>query len=217
MVRFLTRLLIGLFFLAAFIGATAFYYGKTKFEAPGPLAEQGAAETTVLLPKGMSVKSIAKELEESGVIRDARFFEIAIRLQRADGKLRAGEYAIPSAASMADISRILQIGKSILHKITIAEGLTSSQIVNLVEDDKVLLGDVIETPEEGTLLPETYLFLRSTTRHQILVEMREAQQAVFDDHWDDRADELPFDTVEDAIILASIVEKETAIAAERRA
>ncbi|TNE41104.1 MAG: endolytic transglycosylase MltG [Alphaproteobacteria bacterium] len=213
--RVLKRVLVALVIVGAIVGAGTFYYGKLKFEAPGPVAEDGGSETVVLLPSGMSVKAIARKLEEAGVVRDARFFEIAVRIQRADGRMKAGEYAFPSGASMADVSRILQMGKSIQHKLTVAEGLTTAQILKLVAEDEVLVGEITEQPAEGTLLPETYLFVRSTTRDEIIERMRAAQQKLIDEHWDKRADNLPFDSIEDAIILASIVEKETALPEER--
>jgi UPF0755 protein len=204
-----------MFFLLVLAGAGTFYYGKIQFEAPGPMAQDGAPETVILLPKGMSVKAIARKLEEASLIRNARFFEVVVRIQRADARLKAGEYAIPSAASMSEISRLLQVGKSILHKLTIAEGLTSAQIVRLVEEDLVLVGEITEPPAEGSLLPETYLFLRESTRDEILKNMRAAQETLLIELWKNRTENLPFDTMDEAIILASIVEKETAVPEER--
>jgi len=213
--RFIKRVVVFGIVSAGLIAGGLFYYGKLHFEAPGPSAAEGATETIVLLPPGLGVRAIANKLSELGLIRDPRVFEYAVRLQGADGRLKAGEYAIPTGASMAQISDILQSGKSILHKLTIAEGLTSAQTVRLVEADATLLGDVTETPVEGSLLPETYLFIRGSTRDQILHQMEAAQVTLLDELWEGRADGLPFDTANDAVILASIVEKETSIEEER--
>jgi UPF0755 protein len=79
----------------------------------------------------------------------------------------------------------------------------------------VLVGDAGAVPDEGTLLPETYLFTRGTTRKEILARMRAAQQTFVDDTWENHAADLPFGTKEEAIVLASIVEKETGLASER--
>ncbi len=214
-IRFIKRVLIVGFVAVGLIAGGVFYYGKLQFEAVGPGSNNGANETIVLLPQGLGVRAIANKLSSLGLISDPRIFEVGVRLQGADGRLKAGEYAIPSGASMAEISNILQSGKSLLHKITIAEGLTSAQTVRLVEADTTLLGDVTETPMEGTLLPETYLFIRGSTRDQILHQMEAAQTTLLDELWAARADGLPFDTAYDAVILASIVEKETAIEEER--
>jgi UPF0755 protein len=117
---------------------------------------------------------------------------------------------------MDDIAAILISGKSVSHKVTAAEGLTSQMIVDIVNGDPELVGDVQPVPQEGTLLPETYLFTRGTTRAQIIDEMRVAQQKLLVRDWDLRAPGLPFSSPQDAVILASIVEKESAIPAERR-
>lgn len=130
--------------------------------------------------------------------------------------MKAGEYAIASRASMADIMTILASGKSIEHKITAAEGLTSAMIYDLVKNDPELTGDMGEQPAEGTLLPETYLFIRGTTRADIVERMREAQKKFLDAQWEARAPDLPIRSKRDALILASIVEKETALPEERR-
>jgi UPF0755 protein len=209
------KLLIFCVVAGALLAGGLFYYGKSHFEAPGPSAADGATETVILLKPGLGVRAIAAELYDNGLIRDPRIFEIAVRLQRAEGQLKAGEYSIPTGASMAQIADILQSGKSILHKLTIAEGLTSAQIVRLVEADPVLLGNVTETPVEGALLPETYLFIRGSTRDDILQEMQKAQQDLVYELWQERAEDLPFTTAYEAVILASIVEKETSIEEER--
>jgi UPF0755 protein len=104
--------------------------------------------------------------------------------------------------------------RTVGHRITIAEGLTSDATVALVKADPVLTGDVPVVPE-GSLLPETYIFERGTTRAELLQRMHQAQEKVLADLWPKRKEGLPFMTVQDALKLASLVEKETAIAAER--
>src|SRR4051812_21109306 len=130
--------------------------------------------------------------------------------------LKAGEYAIPSEASMADVMGILIRAKSIAHKLTAAEGLTSAMIFGIVQRDPMLVGNAGAVPPEGSLLPETYLFIRGTTRQQMLSRMARAQQRVISSLWVKRETDLPFATPKQAVTLASIVEKETAIPEERR-
>jgi len=131
-------------------------------------------------------------------------------------RLRAGEYQIPAHASMRDVMGILVQGKALLYKVTIPEGLTSQQIVERLKADAVLTGDISEVPQEGTLLPETYSFPRGTTRQQIVDQMRRHQEQVLDELWDQRAPNLPFTSREEAMTMASIVEKETGRPEERR-
>jgi UPF0755 protein len=117
---------------------------------------------------------------------------------------------------MADIAKILVEGKSIQHKLTAAEGLTSDMIHKLVVADPVLVGDAGPVPAEGSLLPETYLFTRGTTRSEIIDRMEKAEKKFLDQQWATRSEGLPLASPEQAVILASIVEKESALPAERR-
>ncbi len=185
------------------------------WDAPGPVAARGK-ETVVLIPPHKRTHDIAQILEVSGVLRYGVIFEIDARVKGLSGKLKAGEYAIPSEASMGAIAAILVEGKSIQHKLTAAEGLTSDMVFNLVKADPVLLDDAGPVPEEGSLLPETYLFTRGETRRGLLDKMAKAQAKFLEAQWAARAQGLPFKSPREAVILASIVEKETALPEERR-
>lgn len=197
--------------LGALAAGATFLYGKYLFEADGPHDQA----RIVMLEQGLGVRAIASRLAKAGVISGEFVFLAGVRLNRAEGDLKAGEYEIPAHASMSSILRILREGRSILHRITIPEGLTSEQIMLLVEANPVLVGDMPPTPPEGSLLPETYSFTRGATRKEIVSQMKAAAKALMDELWDKRAEDLPFDTREEAITLASIVEKETGVASER--
>lgn len=212
--KFLTGLLIVLVVLVlAALGAVygGYKWLQAEFAAPGPARE----ETVVLLPRGAGLIRIANQLEDEGVIADRRIFRLAVTLDEGDRALRAGEYRIPAGASMAEIYELLRSGQTVQHPITFAEGLTSATIVALLNEVDVLTGEITEVPEEGTLLPETYLVTRDTPRQDVIDRMAAAQTALLDELWPQRAANLPFDTREEAIILASVVEKETGIASER--
>ncbi|BDW99388.1 endolytic transglycosylase MltG [Maricaulis maris] len=202
-------------FVLALAAAGAVYGGykwmQAEFAAPGPSAE----ETIILLPRGAGLITIANQLETEGLIRDRRIFRAAVTLDGGEGVLRAGEYRIPAGASMAEIYDQLRVGQTVQYPVTFAEGLTSAMIVDTLAASDVLTGEITEIPAEGTLLPETYLVTRGTSRQEVLDRMAAAQTALLDRLWDDRAENLPFDTREEAIILASVVEKETGVGAER--
>jgi UPF0755 protein len=117
---------------------------------------------------------------------------------------------------MADIAALLVSGKSIQHRLTAAEGLTTDMIYKLVQDDQELTGDPGPQPAEGTLLPETYLFTHGTTREELFARMRKAQEKFMTERWSNRVPDLPFKTEAEAVVLASIVEKETSLPEERR-
>jgi UPF0755 protein len=211
MLRFLAVLVV-----LALIVAGAYLWENANFSAAGPAAAHGAADTDVVIKPGVGLKGIAQELHDAGVIENPLFFEVGVRLRRMTPSLKAGEYAIPSKASMLDIMDILISGKTIQHKITVAEGLTSDMVMKLVVDDPVLVGAAGATPPEGTLLPQTYLFTRDTTRAEIISRMQKAQRDLIAKLWAKRAPDLPFKSPAEAVTLASIVEKETSIPEERR-
>ena len=200
MIRFLVLLL-----LIALIVAGAFFWENENFVAAGPSAIKGATETDVLIKPGIGLRGIAQELSDARVVDRPALFILGVRLRRTAGGLKAGEYAIPSRASMLDIMDILISGKTIQHKITAAEGLTSDMIAKLVAADAVLTGKMVATPREGTLLPQTYLFTRGTTRGEIVARMQKAQADLIAKLWPAREQGLPYTTPEQALILASIV------------
>ena len=195
--------------------AAGLYYAENQFKADGPPAVDGSTETVVLFEPGLGLKAIAARLHEQDLVRDPRIFELGVRLRKADKGLRAGEYAIPSGASMLDIMEILRSGQSIQYAVTIPEGQSVVQVFDIIGADPVLTGELSEIPPEGSILPETYFFTRGTTRGEILARMRKAHDALLDASWETRADDLPLKTKEEAVILASIVEKETGVAEER--
>jgi peptidoglycan lytic transglycosylase G len=186
-----------------------------SFSAPGPAAKHGS-ETVVLVKSGVGLRGVAQSLADAGVIYRADIFQAGVRLNGETAALKAGEYAIPSHASMHDIMDILIAGHSIEHRLTIAEGLTSQMAYDVVKGDPALTGDAGPVPAEGSLLPETYLFTRGTTRAELIQKMEAAQKALLGQLWKQRAPGLPVKTPQEAVILASIVEKETSIPAERR-
>jgi UPF0755 protein len=200
-----------LLILLGVIGAVGMELAKEWWLKPGPLS----APAVALIPPKTSTHDIAAKLAAAGVVTSASLYEGEIRLRGEAAKIKAGEYAIPAHASMADATAIMVAGKSIQHKITIAEGLTSDMAYKLVAANPVLVGDAGAEPAEGTLLPETYLFTRGMTRQEILARMKRAETKFLDQRWRARADGLPFASPEQAVILASIVEKETALPEER--
>lgn len=187
------------------------FIGKMQFEGEGPLQ----TARTITVAKGQGLREIARQLEREGVINQYWVFVGGVALHKQQNQLKAGEYVIPEHASMADIMGILVEGKAILHQVTIPEGHTSEQVVARLLEDPILTGEIDEIPAEGTLLPETYKFDRGTTRMQLIQRMQRAQAAALEEIWKRRLPDLPIQSPEELVILASIVEKETGRADER--
>ncbi len=178
---------------------------------------EGPAQTEIVveIPRGASVASIARRLQEAGVVRHALAFEALARFMRLDRRMKAGEYALPPRASVREAIDLIASGRSLLYAVTLPEGRTSAMAVDILAQADFLSGDVPPVPPEGALLPETYKVPRGTERAALLAQMMEAHTRVIDSLWETRAAYLPFDTKEEAVILASIVERETGLAEER--
>jgi len=210
-IRSIVMFIMALGLLAGVALGVGGYLAYREAQQPGPLAQ----DDIILLKPGSSVAAIAETLSEAGAVRHPELFVAAVRVRGAQSKLKAGEYKIPAGASVMDLVDLLIEGKSILHFLTAPEGRTTAQIVRLIEANETLVGEISASPDEGVLLPETYAFTRGRTRDELIDEMAHAQRAVLDELWDERAIELPFATREEAVILASIVEKETGLPDER--
>lgn len=198
---------LGLFVVAALIAFWAVYWG------PGPSAQQGEA-TIVTLPSGAGVPAIAANLKSAGVIRSTDLFRAAVSLTGADRKIRAGEYQVPSGASLAAVVGLLVDGKVVRHYVTLPEGWSSAQAVDILMKQPVLTGEV-EVPAEGTLWPDTYEVSRGETRAAVVARMQRAATTKLAALWAARSPNTIVTTPEEALVLASIVEKETGLASER--
>ena len=199
--------------LVLMIGAGgAYFYGRQKIEAPGPLQE----DKIVNIPSRAGMNDIADILQREGVIDDNRWAFIgSVLALKARSGLKPGEYLFQKNASLRDVIGIIVEGKVVQHSITIPEGLTSEQIVERLVDNDIFSGDVREMPREGTLLPETYKFPRGTKRDQVITRMQQAQKRALAEIWERRSPDLPIKTPEQLVTLASIIEKETGRADER--
>jgi UPF0755 protein len=192
------------------VGA-ALYVGKQRFDAPGPLPE----DKVVNIPRGLGIKDIASLLEHEGVIDQPYVFIGGVMVLKARGGLKHGEYHFTTHASLADVVDTIIEGKVVQHALTLAEGLTSEQIVARILENGALTGQIKEIPREGSLLPETYKFTRGMTRAQMIERMQQAEKSLLKEVWEHRMPDLPLKTPEELVTLASIVEKETGRPDER--
>jgi len=158
---------------------------------------------------------IASKLTRAGVLSVPLVFRLGARLTGADKRLRAGEYAFAARISPRQTVALLESGKTVVRRLTVVEGLTTAEIIAQLRATDGLEGDLGPLPMEGTLLPETYHFSFGDTRPAIVERMAEAMRAALDDAWAARNRELPLKAPESVLILASIIEKETAVPQER--
>ncbi len=204
-------LLIGGVFVLAFAIGAIWYWGNLTLGAPG----KRAAEIIVEFPSGTSLSGISAKLHSAGAIEQAWLFQVAALISGDGRRLKAGEYAIAANASLHEILSQIASGEVLLHTLTIPEGLSVPEIMMRISGFEPLSGALPPPPSEGSLMPETYSFPRGESRTDLLNRMRTSQQALLNQFWPDRAGGLPLVSPAQALVLASIVEKETGVAAER--
>jgi UPF0755 protein len=209
--RRLVRGALVLLVLAIAGGGLTALWAYNEFERPGPLGE----ETTVVFPNGVSLNEIAAQLAEAGVIERPLLFKLGVRVSGAARGLRAGEFAFAAGISARGVMEALVEGRTVVRRITVPEGWMTYQILELVAAADGLEGEVPDGFAEGALLPETYHFSLGESRAEVTGRMAAAMLDAVGELWPGRAEGLPFDTPEDAVILASIVEKETGFSGER--
>ena len=193
--------------LAAALGALTVWRG---WYGPGPLERQ----TSVTIPEGSSLAGAARALEKAGAIGSTtRFLRFAGRLG-ADEPIRAGEFELPAHASGAEILELLQGGRTVQRLVTVPEGMPSILVAERLRAEPLLTGDVA-VPTEGSVLPDSYSFERAETRKAVLARMQAAMTETLANLWAKRSPDTVAKTPREAIVLASIVEKETAKPAER--
>lgn len=188
-------------------------WGLSAYTLPGPASANGA-ERIVMLAEGANLSEISAVLAQDKVISSAPVFIVAAKVTGSARRLKAGEYSFPSRTSMAAVMDMIRKGKGVRHQVTIPEGLPSDMVVDALMRSDVLTGTV-SAPPEGAVLPQTYEVKRGETRAAVLERMIKAQSDLVAELWPQRRSGLPFNTPEEAVILASIVEKETAKADER--
>ena len=195
--------------ILAVVLAAGAWAGLRSYRAPGPLAE----ERPVVVPRA-SIGQVADALAAEGVVSGAVALRVAALLTRGEGPLKAGEFAFPAHASLAGVLAVLRGGKPVQHRLTVPEGLTAAQVAVLLDKAPALDGPTT-VPEEGWMLPDTYAFERGTARAALVERGAKAMERALDRAWAARAPDLPLASPREALILASIVERETGRPEER--
>jgi UPF0755 protein len=180
------------------------YWLYREVAAPGPLTER----RTIVIPPHTGLSDIASLLAKGGIIRHRRSFELGATLSGRSSALLAGEYEFPAGTSPLQAMEIIASGRTVKHRLTIPEGLTSAEILALVQAATVLDGDPGPPPAEGELLPETYLYEYGDHRKDMIDRMQRAMARALAEVWAERRPDLPFTTPRELLILASLVEKE---------
>ncbi len=205
MSRALKWLLIVPALLIALVGGN-FVYG---WHAAGP----SAREVTVVVKPGSGIRLVAAQLQKGGVVKSADAFVNRARIFGATSTIKAGEFLIPAAASNADILSILTGGKTVQRMVTVPEGMPSIMVFDRLMANDMLKGE-IPVPAEGSILPDSYAFEKGESRAAVVLRMQAAMTQAMAELWPKKSADSVVKTQAEAIILASIVEKETSLKTE---
>lgn len=258
----MTFLMVAMFLAGGFI-----MWGKSQYDAPGPLTEAACVQ----VKSGSNMRRVSKELVEQGAVSSASIFRIGADYEEKTSRLKAGSFLIEPEATMKDIVDVITRGGAstcgteivyrigvtrvsvqvreldpstnrfaelatfipgeddvpaaytqmrdqadVRFRIAVAEGVTSWQIVNAISGVDIMDGTVAAVPPEGSLAPDSYEVRKGDDRGALLARMSSAQETLLAAAWEGRSDELPIDSAEDLLILASLIEKETGVSDERR-
>ena len=203
------RTFLGILLVLLLLAGGGALYTYLQYNQPGPLQEAHRA----MVPRG-GLGEVASALAHDGVIRSSLAFQAAALATNGDGAIHAGELEFPAGASLHDVLHILRNAKPIQHLVTIPEGLTAKQVSALLDRTPLLDGGPV-LPPEGGLLPETYAYDRGSSRSAVMDRAVRAMSRALERAWAARSPTLPLDRPEDALILASIVERETGKPEER--
>jgi UPF0755 protein len=205
------RLWRGAALLAAAVVLLACAWGWYAYTTPGPLGET----KTVVVPRGTTLRAMARELAENGVIAHPWIFVAGVELGGNASSLKAGEYEFAAAMSARDVADLLASGRVVQHRFIVIEGHMTAEVVAQLRELPNLDGAIEQVPTEGHLLPDTYFYLLGDKRQELLTRMRRAMDKAVAAAWAERSPDTVLATPEEALTLASIVEKETGREDER--
>jgi len=217
-----------LLLLLVITGVVGAYFSTTIYTQMHAKISLDQAET-IVLQRGSTIRTLADQLSERQLLQDKRSFILWGKAHRQATRLQAGEYIISDGTSLANILNNMVAGNIIQHDITLIEGFTFRQSLAIIHqsdiitaelkglsDDEIMtrLGYAGEHPE-GRFYPDTYYISRGVTDIELLQRAYQTMQRILDEEWQNRAEGLPYETPYEALIMASIVEKESAVAEER--
>ncbi|MDB9807444.1 endolytic transglycosylase MltG, partial [Amylibacter sp.] len=203
---------VNLLIICFVVLAGSIYWANKQYQSDGPLK----SDVNFEVKKGDRFRMVSADLEKLGIIKNDVIFNVWARYLEQDDKLKFGNYLIPSGSSMQQVVSLITSGKGINEQITFPEGFTSFQILERLKANSNLIGDIVILPAEGSLAPNTYSYQNGDSRRDILKKMSDMQNEILDKAWKLRSNELPFKNKKEAIIIASIIEKETSQSKEMK-
>ena len=216
MLRFAARLMTRPAFLCGSLVssmvAASWLWVSTMLERAGPHTD----DSVVIITAGTGHAAVRWDLQRAGVLHQLYHYDAARMLARENFVPKAGEFLLPAGASLRQILDILHKGISLQRRLTIVEGQTSAEIIATLGAMPTLIGDIYPMVDEGSLYPDTYFYTYATARVDVISRMQDKMQIILAEAWASRQPDLPYRTPYEALIMASIIEKEAASEADRR-
>lgn len=227
MIRALIFVCASFFLSALLVTGGTFWMFHSALEQPLQLEQ----EQPLIVAEGATPRTLIHELEQEGIIEGALWLRLMWRFQQHTPAVQVGEYAMVPGMTMQDLLDKWHTGDMIQHRITLVEGWTFARFRKALADNEVLehtLADhsnerIMEelgrsgVHPEGRFYPDTYQFTRGQTDLDILRKAGKRLEEVLAEEWEKRSEKLPYKTPDDALVMASIIEKETGVASERPA
>jgi len=235
MIKKLFKLIAILIIIGSFVTAWYWHDYKTFLQTPILIVDKNLsvdkqqAKTIFTIDKGTTVKQIAQSLQQQKIIEHPEYFRFYTRISKQAAKVKAGEYMLESGMTVVDVVNLFVSGKVNQYALTLVEGWTVKEAFEQVKNDANLiktldneamanLPKTLNSPYnnlEGLLYPDTYNFPKGTTDLQFIQRSYTQMQKILDQEWQNREPNLPLKTPYEALILASIVEKESGVSSER--
>ena len=216
MLRFAARLMTRPAFLCGVLAlsmvAASWLWVSTMLERAGPHTN----DSVVIITAGSGHAAVRWDLQRAGVLHHMYHYDAARMLAGDNFVPKAGEFLLPAGASLRQIMDILHQGKSLQRRLTIVEGQTSAEIITALDAMPALTGAVDPVIDEGSLYPDTYFYTYATARVDVILRMQDKMQITLAESWASRQADLPYKTPYEALIMASIIEKEAASKADRQ-
>lgn len=198
--------------MAALLAYASWLWAIDAFRAPGP----STSDMVLIFPKGTGLVAIAERLETSGIVRSRHLFRFGAHVEGAERQLQAGEYRFPAGVSAYQAMMQMREGRRVARRVTVPEGLTVVEVQKLLLATEGLTDEESLPPvEDGALLPETYFYAYGDTAASVQLRMSRAMREALAEAWEKRKPNIAVRTPEEALVLASIIEKETGRADER--
>lgn len=219
MIGSLARLFSRLFIFVSLMSLIAVILSAMWFQHIWNQPSTQTSDRLIIIEKGTNHNQLARYLHDESLL-PSQWIYAALRfgftvIEQESFAPKAGEFLIPAQSSYAELFQIIDQGIPFQHRFTVLEGGRSQEVVVSLLADKRMKGAILRVPAEGSLAPDTYFFERGTERQELLSRMQARQEMILAEEWASRNQDLPFDTAQDAIILASIIEKESGLVSEQ--